>query len=230
MRASNLPVAELGLDERSSFIARTYVHLAGAIFAFIALEFLFFKIGLAERIMPLMTGGRGNWAVVLIAFMGVSWLADRWARNATNLAVQYLGLMLYVVAEAVIFVPLLYMAALQTSANIIPTAAIITLTLFSGLTGVVFITRKDVSFLRGVLVAVGFGALGLIAASLIFGFSLGNVFAYAMVAFAAGYILYDTSNVLLHYRSDQHASAALALFASVALMFWYVVRILMNRR
>ena len=39
--------------------------------------------------------------------------------------------------------------------------------------------------------------------------------------------LYHTSNVMLHYRTDQHVAAALALLAAVALLFWYVLRIMM---
>jgi FtsH-binding integral membrane protein len=53
-----------------------------------------------------------------------------------------------------------------------------------------------------------------------------------MILLASGYILYDTSNVLHHYRTDQYVAASLALFAAVALLFWYVLRLLMelNRR
>ena len=49
-----------------------------------------------------------------------------------------------------------------------------------------------------------------------------------MVVFACGYILYYTSNILHHYRTDQYVAAALALFASVALLFWYVLQIFMS--
>jgi FtsH-binding integral membrane protein len=51
-----------------------------------------------------------------------------------------------------------------------------------------------------------------------------------MVALAGGAILFDTSNVLHRYPTDRHVAAALALFASVALMFWYVLRIFMATR
>ena len=106
----------------------------------------------------------------------------------------------------------------------------ITLMLFGSLTGVVFVTRKDFSFMRSVLMFAGIAAFGAIVASVLFGFTLGILFSYAMVAFACGYILYDTSNVMLHYRTSQHVAAALALFASVMLLFWYVLRIFLNRR
>jgi FtsH-binding integral membrane protein len=73
-------------------------------------------------------------------------------------------------------------------------------------------------------------ALGVIVCSLLFGFSLGNVFAGVMVAFAAGYILFHTSQVLHQYPTNAHVGAALALFASVALLFWYVLRIMASSR
>jgi FtsH-binding integral membrane protein len=142
---------------------------------------------------------------------------------------QYLGLGLYVVAESIIFLPLLYIAMIYTSPEVIPTAAILTLGLFAGLTGTVFITRKDFSFLRGILMVGGFVAMGLIVCAIMFGFELGTIFSVAMIGLAGGYILYYTSAVMKHYRTDQHVAAALALFAAVALMFWYVLRLLMRR-
>ena len=62
-----------------------------------------------------------------------------------------------------------------------------------------------------------------------FGFELGTWFSVAMVAFAGAAILYDTSNVLHHYPEDRYVAGALQLFASVALMFWYVLRLFMSR-
>jgi FtsH-binding integral membrane protein len=222
-------VAQSSVEERSAFIMRTYLHLAGAIFAFVGLEAVLFASGLAAPIVRVLVGTRFAWLLVMGGFVGVSYLADNWARSATSTGMQYAGLGLYVVAEAIIFVPLLAIAAMYAP-GVIPKAGLITLVLFAGLTGVVFITRKDFSFLRGALMLGGFAALGLIVASILFGFDLGLFFSWAMLVLAAGYILYDTSNVMLHYRTDQHVSAALALFASVALMLWYVLRILMNSR
>ena len=51
-----------------------------------------------------------------------------------------------------------------------------------------------------------------------------------MVALAGASILYDTSNVLHHYPEDRYVGAALQLFASVAMMLWYVLRIFLSRR
>jgi FtsH-binding integral membrane protein len=161
--------------------------------------------------------------------MAVGWLADSWARSDRGPAMQYLGLGLYVLAEAIIVVPLLFIASM-TAPDVIPSAALATLVIFGGLTGIVFLTRKDFSFMRGALGVLSLGALALIAGSLIFGFSLGLLFSIGMVVLAGGYVLYYTSNVLHHYRTDQHVAAALALFSALALLFWYVLRIFLASR
>jgi hypothetical protein len=72
--------------------------------------------------------------------------------------------------------------------------------------------------------------MGLIVVASIFGFHIGPIFTYAMIALACGYILYYTSNVMLHYRIGQHVAASLALFAAVALLFWYILQLFMSRR
>jgi FtsH-binding integral membrane protein len=224
--------ANAASEARASFIVKTYLHLAGAIAAFIAIEAVLLSTVSADSILGMLEGSRYSWLIVLGGFMVVSWIANSWASNATSLTLQYLGLSLYVVAEAVIFLPLLLVASLYGGANVIPAAGLVTGVLFGGLTLIVFVTRKDFSFLRSLLLFGGIAAMGLIVASMIFGFELGTIFVVALIALACGYILYDTSNVLHHYRIGQHVAAALALFASVALLFWYVLRLLMalNRR
>jgi FtsH-binding integral membrane protein len=215
---------------RASFIRRTYAHLAGAILAFVAIQLVIFQVLPAQvqaNMIQAMFGSPVSLLILMGAFIGVGWLANMWAMSDTSVGLQYLGLILYVCVEAVIFIPILFVAVHFTNdPNIIPTAGVMTLAMFGGLTATVFITGKDYSFLGPILCIGGFLALGFIVAAMIFTFSLGLVFSFAMVALASGYILYDTSNVLHHYRTDQHVAAALALFASVALLFFYILRIL----
>ncbi|MGI8555106.1 MAG: Bax inhibitor-1/YccA family protein [Pyrinomonadaceae bacterium] len=212
--------------ERAEFIRKTYIHLAGAIAAFVIIEYFLMNSGLAQQIAYTMLGGAGSWMLVLLAFMGVSMLANWWANSQTSRALQYLGLALYTVAEAIIFVPLLFFAEYKTgSSNIIAEAGVVSIGLFLGVTAVVFLSQKDFSFLGPILMIGGFVALGAIAASLLFGFSLGTLFAFIMVAFAGGSILYQTSNLMNRYNTNQHVAAALALFASIALLFWYILQI-----
>ncbi|MDQ4149785.1 MAG: Bax inhibitor-1 family protein [Actinomycetota bacterium] len=217
------PVASLGADARISFIKRTYGHLFAAIVGFTAVEAWLFVTGMAEAIARAMLGT--SWLLILGAFMIVGVLASWTAARAQSLPVQYAALGGFVLAEALIFVPLLFLAN-RYAPGTISSAALVTLLGFAGLTAVAFVSGKDFSFLRSILMWVGVGALLLIAASLIFGFQLGTVFSVVMVAFAGASILYSTSRILRTYPEDRYVSAALELFASVALMFWYVLRLM----
>ncbi len=220
-----VPVAHAGVEARAQFITKTYLHLLGAIVGFVLLEFVFFTTGISNLLLGALTSV--PWLAVLGAFMVAGWLASRIAHKSDSQAVQYAGLALMVLAYAVIFV--LPLAIAQASfPGVIQSAALVTLVAFSGLTWFVFTTRKDFSFMGSILAWVGIGALVLIIAGAIFGFQLGVFFSVGMVVFAGAAILYDTSNVLHHFPEDRYVAASLELFASVALMFWYVLRLFMS--
>lgn len=220
-----VPVSQLGVDVRGAFITRTYTHLLGAILAFTLLEVYLFETGMAETIARVLLGG--SWLIVLGGFMIVSWIATHMANSSRSIGAQYAALGLFIVAEAIIFTPMLFLAN-SFAPGVIENAATVTLIGFVGLTVVAFQSRKDFSFLGGLLKWAMIGALLLIVSSVLFGFELGTIFTVLMIVVAGGAILYDTSNVLHHYPADRHVGAALQLFASVALLFWYVLRLFMS--
>ena len=223
-----LPVATAEPSERATFIRKTYIHLAGAIFAWVALEAYFLQadwaIAIAGKIIglgPLVTLG---------AFVVVSWVADRWARSDTSRGMQYAGLGLYILLISVFFLPLLLLAVRYSASDVIPKAAITTGFLFAALTATAFVTRADFSFLRGILMIGSIVVIGIIAVGAIFEFTLGTWFAGGMVLLMAVSILYTTSQMIHHYRTDQYVAASLGLFSSFAMMFYYILRLFMSRR
>lgn len=220
------PVSSTELDARVGFIRKTYAHLLGAVLAFIVLSFGIMQLPATEpAVLWLFSQGGWAWLVVLGAFSLVGFAADSFAHSATSKPMQYAGLGLYVLAESVIFTPLFYIAQGQPGA--LAAAAFITAVVFAALTVSVFITKKDFSFLRTGLVAGSFLGIGIIIAGTAFGFSLGLWFSALMVLLAGGSILYYTSRVMNDYHPDQYVAAALSLFSAVALLFWYVVRIVL---
>ena len=226
-RQWGVAVADAPANVRADFIKQTYLHLGLAILAFVGVEYLLFSTGVAYQIaIPLLR----NWIFVIAGFIGVAYLADRFATRPHSVGLQYLGLGLYVVAEAIVFTPILVIAAAYSDQNLIPSAGLYTAIVFGGTTGVVFLTGKDFSFMRQGLIIAGFVALGLVICATIFGFTLGIVFAGAMVVFAAACILYQTSQILHHYPPGAHVAAALSLFASIATLFYYILMILLGRR
>lgn len=223
-------VAQARPSERAEFIKKTYTHLAGAVAAFIVVEWILFTLGIAEALGNFVYGSSFGWLAMLGGFMLLGMLSSNFASKAGDINAQYTGLGIYVLGEAIMFAPLLWIAN-GYAPGTISSAAIVTLFLFAGLTAVVFTTGQDFSFLGGALKVFGMIALGLIVASFLFkGLSLGIWFSFAMVAFAGAAILYQTSQVMKRYPTDYYVAASLALFSSVMLLFWYVLRIFMSRR
>jgi FtsH-binding integral membrane protein len=229
-----MTVADAPVDARRTFIRKTYTHLAAAVYAFVALTWLLFSMGFDQCIMQRLMAFQYSWLFVMLGFVAVSWVADRWAQSNTSAGMQYAGLFLYVAAFSVICVPMLAIAKLYSlnvegigTIGVIPAAAWSTLGIFGILTAFVFLTKQDFSFLRGILFMTMIVAAVLVGVSIFTGLQLGVWFSAAMVLAASGYVLYDTSNIIHHYRTDQHVAASLALFASVGLLFWYILRLLM---
>jgi len=214
---------------RHDFIKKVYGHLFGAIIAFVGVLYLMFTTEIGLSIIGFLLSI--NWLFILGGFVLVGWLARMFASGGNKLSTQYLGLAIYVIIEAVIFSPLLATLLLSggQGTEILAQAAGVTFVGFALLTAFVFITKKDFSFLRSLLIWVGIMAGVAIVAAVIFGINLGIGFSIAMVVLAGAAILYDTSNIRKHYPEDQYVGAAIDLFASVALMFWYILRIFMSR-
>lgn len=219
-------VSQTSSLERAEFYKKTYLHVALSILGFIVLESLLLKF-VPEDLIISMVSSKFIWLALLGAFWLIGLFTDKLV-FASDRNTQYMGLGLYVLIEAIIFLPLIYIALVFVGGHVIMQAAIITLAMFTGLTAVVFMTKKDFSFLRIALTVGGFVALGLIVAGAIFGFDLGLWFSVGMVVLASGGILYQTSQLKDHFATDQYVGAALKLFASVMLLFWYVLRILIS--
>ena len=243
-------VATMGVSDRVAFLRKTYVHLGVALIAFAAITagMMKFATETSLKFSSWALGGRWNWLLILGLFMVVGYVAERLAQSEASRGLQYVGLGIFVIAEAVLLQPMLWLLIVKfgdpqmigieggmlvgQAASILMQAIVITLAIFIGLTLTVFLTKKDFSFMRGALAIGTFAALGVILASAIFGFSLGAFFTGAMILLMAGYILYQTSLVMSYFPPSGYVAASLMLFSTIATLFWYVLRILMelNRR
>lgn len=214
--------------EKASFYKKTYLHVALSILAFIGVETVLLNVVPAE-VIGLMFGQKYTWLLIIGVFWLASILANKWSLSQSR-STQYLGLGFYILLEAAIFLPLIYIAVLQAGAAVIYQAAMLTIAMFAGISAVAFTSKRDFSFLRNIIIIGGFISLGLIVGGAIFGFNLGLWFSVGMVILASATILYQTSKLKDSYTTDQYVGASLQLFASIMLLFWYILRILMSRR
>ena len=224
---STTPIATLDERTRGEFLVRVYQHLLAALLAFVAFEALLINLGAAEALYDLVFGSGARWLLLLGGFMIVSWLATSAAHDILEPSRQYAGLFGLAAAEAVIFAPFLhYFFEVQNDGTTsVVAAAVITAIGFAGLTVVGMVTRADLSFVRPLLLWGGVSALVLIVAALLFGLELGVWFSVGMIALAGASILYQTQTIMRRYPAEAHVGAAVQLFASVMLLFWYVLRL-----
>ncbi|MCQ9633582.1 Bax inhibitor-1 family protein [Chryseobacterium sp. WG23] len=215
--------------EKASFYKKTYLHVALSILAFIGVETILLKTVPIE-IIAMMFGQRYAWLLIIGVFWLASILASKWSLSQSK-STQYLGLGFYILLEAVIFMPMLYIATnMAGGANVIFQAATLTIAMFAGISAVAFTSKRDFSFLRNIIVIGGFISIGLIVGGMLFGFNLGLWFSVGMVILASATILYQTSKLKDSYGTNQYVGAALQLFASIMLLFWYILSILMSKR
>jgi FtsH-binding integral membrane protein len=194
-------------------------------------------------------GGRemlGRWfgnplmlLLVLGMFIVGGFLARVLARAHMPPVVKYLGLFMYICIEAVFLLPILYVATTHPKygdSNIVTQAGLLTLITFGGLSLTVFLTKKDFSFLGYGLMLASWLLFGVVVVAIVMAamggpiISLGIGYSFIVIALAAGYILYDTSNILHHYGTDEHVAASLELLADVVLLFFHILRVLMLTR
>ena len=226
------PVINGTEDDRGAFLVRVYQHLGLAVGAFIVFETILFMTGIAEAMYDFFASSGGvAWLVMLGGFAIVNWLTSMSVAKIDNQGAQYGGLFGVAAAEAAIFAPFLFgvFNSPSSGSSDVWAAAVVTGVMFAALTLIGFITRKDLSFLRPLIMWGGFAALALIVVSLIAGYNLGLLFSIAMVALAGASILYQTQNIIRKYPAWAHVGAAVALFGSLMMMFWYVLRIFSRR-
>ncbi len=221
------------VNARVAFIRRTYLHLALAVAALVGVEGLLLQSTAGLDVLQAIYGNKLSLLIVLGLFIGGGFLARYMARADSGVAIKYLGLALYVAIWAVMLLPILVIATHSPQFGgmaIVNEAAVMTLVVFGGLTLTVMLTKADFSGIGPYLFAASWAIFAVILAGILFGFGLGLWISFACIALAAGYILYDTSNILHHYRTDEHVAASLELFADVALLFYHILRVLMLSR
>jgi hypothetical protein len=221
-------VADAPAADRAAFFRRTYGLVAAAFGAFAVTLYALFVSGIAETFMRSIAGV-GSWGMlgVMVLFWVGTTAAQSLAFNRASRASQYAGLGLYVLLQAIIFVPLIYYTAIVTKGNpgeILIPACMATGALVVALTAVVFMTNLDFSFLKVAIVIGSICALGIVIVSLFAGWSLGAWFSIAMIVLMATVILYQTNEIKNTMETDQHVAAAFVLFSSFVTLLFYVIR------
>jgi FtsH-binding integral membrane protein len=234
-------VADAAPADRAQFYRRTYAHVAGAFVAWATLLAVFFTTPIAGGIIKLFTGmGSIGMFVIMLGLCFATTIAQTMSFNASK-ATQYAGLGLAILAEAVLFVPLIFMVVLKFAhagnehafaeaiGSVFGPALLTTGLLIAGLTTTVFMTNKDFSFLRTAVTIGCFVAIGVVIAAFVCGISLGFWFSAAMVLLMGAAILYKTWEIKNIATPGQYVGAATSLFVAFVTLLWYVIQLFSSR-
>ncbi|MCL2220652.1 MAG: Bax inhibitor-1 family protein [Chitinispirillia bacterium] len=220
-------VMDVPTAEQAAFYRKTYLTAGGAFVAWMLTLYTLFSTGIAYAVFSAISSV--SWLVVLGVFWLSSYLGGKltFAKEKNS---QLLGLAIYVVAYALIFIPLLVVVESYAAGSVLLPALVATLTIFAALTAVVFLSRTDFSFLKSIVVFGSFIAMGAIIIFVLTGASLGSWFSIAMIILMSATILYETHQIKTQFNTNQHIGAGAMLFASFIVLLWYIIRLFMSRR
>jgi len=224
-------VQDATAEERAIFYRKTYLTAAFSFIAWMGIIYYLFTSGLAYNILNAM--GWVSWLVVLGLFALTSFVGSKLTLSESRGA-QFTGLAIYIVAYAVIFVPLIAYAAAfagdfySAFDRILKPAFIATGAIFAALTATVFLSNKDFSFLRSFVMFGSFAAIGAIIIFTLMGINPGSLFSIAMIVLMSGTILYETHQIKKEARPDQYIGAGAMIFASFMVLMWYVISLFMD--
>lgn len=210
--------AEASLSERLGFIRKVYALFFLATLFAIGGVWLGFQF--AETVFPLV----GRPLIALIVLFGGVFAAQA-VRHVPG--VNLFALFGFTTLTGLIISPFLYLVSLQNPASLWQ-AGIMTVGIFGGLTAYVFVTKRDFSFMRGMLFTglIVVVLAGLLNAFLVGSSALGFGVAAASLLLFSGYVLYDTSNIIQRYPVNEYVAGALSLYLDAFNIFLALLRLL----
>ena len=214
-------VAEVSVGERLSFIRKVY-----SLF-FVATLFAIGGVLLGFTFPPMMMAvAQHPWITLLLMIGGVMGAQAVRHTPGLNLAAFFA----FTTFTGIVISPFLFMVSLTNPASITQ-AGVLTVGIFGGLTAYVFISKRDFSFLRGMLF-VGLIVIvlaGLLNVLVVGSSGLGFALAAAALLLFSGYVLYDTSNIMRRYPTNEYIAGAMDLYLDAFNIFLAILRLL-NRR
>jgi FtsH-binding integral membrane protein len=218
--AQQLTAAEVSVSERLAFIRKVY-----ALF-FVATLFAIGGALLGLAFPPLMLLAAQHPIITFLVLIG-GVMGAQAVRHVPG--VNLVALFGFTTLTGVMISPVLYVIGQTNPASILQ-AGVLTVVIFGGLTAYVFISGRDFSFLRGMvtvglLVVIGAGLTNIFVGSIGLGFAI----AAAALLLFAGFVLYDTSNIIRRYPTNEYVAGALSLYLDAFNIFLALLRLL-NRR
>ena len=207
------PAASVTTTERLVFIKKVY--------SLLAMSMGSAAVGAYLGSGPLLLLVAPNMMLFFILQIALIFFASFAARKP---GLNMVALFSFTTVSGLTLGPLLY----QVGPSIAAEAFALTAITFAGLSMYVVYSKKDFSFMSGFLMT---GLIVLVVGGLLNMFFIQSgmmhfVMSGASVLLFSGFILYDTSNIMRYYGTDEYVSATLALYLDVLNLFIALLSIL----
>ena len=211
-------VAQSSAEARLDFIRKTYVLFMAGILMAIVGGCISLSTPLAGFVLSTLPWS----ALSLILFVIIA------SALSHTPGLNYVALFGFTTITGIIFAPLIALY----DPTVVGQAAFLTVIVFGSLTAYAFISRRDFSYLGGILF-VGLIALVIGGLANIFFFKSSGAsywMAWVTVFLFSGFVLYDTSQIIHRYNLNGYCAAALDLFLDFFNLFLAILRILGGNR
>ena len=207
------PAASVTTTDRLVFIKKVY--------SLLAMSMGTAAVGAYLGSGPLLLLVAPNMMLFFILQIGLIFFASFAARKP---GLNMIALFSFTTVSGLTLGPLLY----QVGPSIAAEAFGLTAVTFAGLSMYVVYSKKDFSFMSGFLMT---GLIVLVVGGPLNMFFIQSgmmhfVMSGASVLLFSGFILYDTSNIMRYYGTDEYVSATLALYLDVLNLFIALLSIL----
>jgi FtsH-binding integral membrane protein len=211
-------VASYSADVRAEFIRKVYSFFFLSMLVTVAVG-----AWAAQNAAAIM----GYWPALMIAGLACI-IGLSFARRVQGLNVVLLYA--YSAIQGAILGPLLTMYETRFP-GIAAEAGWLTIAVFGGLTGYVFTSKRDFSFLGGFLFVA---LIALIVAGFVMFFIhaawMSMLYSIAGVVIFSGFVLYDTSMIMQRLGPEDAVIGAVTLYLDFINLFMFILRLLSSRR
>ena len=245
------PVSEGTVSERLVFLKRVYSWMTAGLIVCGLSAAICIESGITMKYLlkPMFDGSSGlsRFMGHLLMFAGLI-VTMRWAYSARHKPTTntiafaafagFLGFMISDIIMIALIVSGADAATAQTLAmggvpnldgSLVYQALGATVAMFAGLSFVAFTSKKDFSFMRGMLTAALFGLIALMIINI---FVQSSAFSMAITLFGivifSGYILFDTQKIMRTYPSNEHVAGAITLFYDFVMLFVFILQLLIQ--
>ena len=229
------PVSSIALDERLTFLKRVYGWMSAALVVTVMGAAISIQSGIAEKI--LMSGFMGS-ILMFVGWVGLAFVGQRLRHTPTWNVVSFAAYAFFTgfVVSSMVYLAMNFDSLIAgealgtgtTSMQYVYMALGATVLVFGTLTVYAMVTKRDFSWMRGMLVvALVVLIVGGIANIFIASSGFGILLAGFGVLLFSGFILYDTQKILKTYPSNEHVAASMTLFLDFVLLFMEILRLIL---